>query len=93
MPIFEYVCQDCEAQYEVLVRNGNEPRFCDKCFGKLARKLSRTAAVQRPDSIGREGPSDKEIAASGLTKYVKDESGAYRKVAGDGETWLGGDSI
>ena len=30
MPLYQYVCQDCEAEFETLVNRGEEPE-CPKC--------------------------------------------------------------
>lgn len=40
MPIFEFICQDCEHQFEALVF-GSDKAECPKCHGKtLAPQLS-----------------------------------------------------
>lgn len=40
MPIFEYICQDCDHPFEALVY-GSEKAQCPKCHSvKLARQLS-----------------------------------------------------
>jgi len=31
MPIYEYICDDCGAQYERIVMNGNTKITCPKC--------------------------------------------------------------
>ena len=38
MPIYEYVCMQCESHFEELVRNGHQPD-CPEC-GANIRKLS-----------------------------------------------------
>jgi putative FmdB family regulatory protein len=44
MPLYEYSCKGCAHQFEVLVRNGNEPE-CPACHGKaLERRFSVFAA-------------------------------------------------
>jgi putative FmdB family regulatory protein len=96
MPIFEYRCEQCQARLEVFVR-GQPPELCgERCpsgrgDGPLTKMISRPAAVARPDSIGREGPSDKKIGEGGFTKYVREGKGAYRKTAGPGENYLTSD--
>ena len=45
MPIYEYRCQSCANELEVLVRNGKEPESCPACEGKLARKISRAGVI------------------------------------------------
>ena len=40
MPIFEYICKDCDHEFEALVY-GNEKAACPQCHGKkLAAQLS-----------------------------------------------------
>ncbi len=41
MPIFEYVCEDCGAEFETLVKNAASKVECPKCGKKkVERKLS-----------------------------------------------------
>jgi putative FmdB family regulatory protein len=43
MPIFEYVCQECEHRFEAIVL-GSKPPKCPKCESKsLNQQLSRFA--------------------------------------------------
>jgi putative FmdB family regulatory protein len=45
MPIYEYVCMECESHFEELVRNG-EAVYCPDCEASNVRKqLSVFAAV------------------------------------------------
>jgi putative FmdB family regulatory protein len=47
MPIFEYVCQDCEHGFEALVY-GSEKAECPKCHSKkLASQLSTFAVASK----------------------------------------------
>ncbi|MBL8855002.1 MAG: zinc ribbon domain-containing protein [Planctomycetaceae bacterium] len=44
MPIYEYRCQSCQAEFEVLVRGSEKPE-CPKCESKkLERRLSVVAS-------------------------------------------------
>lgn len=44
MPLYEYVCHDCEREFELLVRGGEKPA-CPKCGSdSLVRQLSVVAA-------------------------------------------------
>jgi len=68
MPIYEYTCCDCDAMFEVLVRDG-EPVVCPHCgsvslnkllsapvmlSGRTARPAGRTPpTVQRLGAVGR----------------------------------------
>ena len=50
MPLYEYVCQDCESQAELLVQGSQQPE-CPKCGGaKLTKLLSVVAAPGRDSS-------------------------------------------
>lgn len=44
MPLFEYQCQQCEQQFETLVRGG-EPVECPQCGSRKLEKLFSTAAA------------------------------------------------
>ena len=42
MPIYEYVCSDCDSKFELLrpVSKSDEPAECPECKGKCERVLS-----------------------------------------------------
>lgn len=97
MPIYEYRCNDCSAEFEVLV-SGTEPRTCGaKCVirpgvkvyggGTLERKMSAPAVV-RTATVGAAsaGATPEGAAKAGFTTYEKTDKGDYRKVAGSGPT-------
>ena len=54
MPIFEYVCKECDHQFEALVM-GSQKADCPKCHSrKLATQLSVFAvSAKRPSSPTR----------------------------------------
>ncbi|MGB2952560.1 MAG: zinc ribbon domain-containing protein [Gaiellaceae bacterium] len=58
MPIYEYVCMECESPFEELVRNGVDPD-CPDCGGSNVRKqLSVFAAhgtAEQPSFGGGSG--------------------------------------
>ena len=58
MPIYEYVCMQCESHFEELVRNGEEPP-CPDCGGaKVKKQFSVFAAhgtVEQPSFGGGGG--------------------------------------
>ena len=57
MPLFEYRCQDCSRDFEVLVR-GSETPHCPSCNSEsLEKRLSVFAA--------RAGGSSREMSAPG----------------------------
>ena len=50
MPLYEYVCRDCDAQAEILVQGSQQPE-CPKCgSAKLTKLLSVVAAPGRDSS-------------------------------------------
>jgi putative FmdB family regulatory protein len=56
MPLYEYICQDCDEQSELLV-SPNQPPACPKCGGtKLSKLLSIIAAPSR--EAGASGRTD-----------------------------------
>ena len=58
MPIYEYVCQDCEHEFEYLVR-GSEKPSCPSCGRKRLDKrfsvpAAHTAGVSQPACPARD---------------------------------------
>jgi putative FmdB family regulatory protein len=52
MPIYEYACDDCNSEFELLVRGSEEPS-CPTCHStKLERRLSVPAAHTGSRSSG-----------------------------------------
>ncbi len=45
VPIYEYVCMECESHFEELVRNGEDPDCPDCGASKVKRQLSVFAAT------------------------------------------------
>jgi len=57
MPIYEYVCEDCSARYEKLVRSNGEAVACPKC-GSAKRTLQfSTFSSAKGDSSAAESIS------------------------------------
>jgi putative FmdB family regulatory protein len=58
MPIFEYLCKDCEKRFEALVYGAQKP-VCPDCHGKkLEQQLSVFATRSGPAREARSQPSD-----------------------------------
>jgi len=56
MPIYEYVCMECESHFEELVRNGHDPD-CPDCGTENVRKqfsvfAAHGVSAQHPDPHG-----------------------------------------
>ena len=50
MPLYEYLCQDCDRQSELLVKAGQEPA-CPQCgSSRLSKMLSVVAAPSRGEA-------------------------------------------
>lgn len=56
MPIFEYRCRDCNAQFETIVLSAREKVACPKC---------RSGAVDKQLSVFSAPATAKEATASG----------------------------
>jgi putative FmdB family regulatory protein len=55
VPIYEYVCMQCESHFEELVRNGEEPD-CPDCGGSKVQKqfsVFATLGAQSAPSFGQ----------------------------------------
>ena len=57
MPIYEYVCEDCQDEFEVLVR-GNEKPACPECGGQHLEKLLSVPAAHTGGSSSQLPISD-----------------------------------
>ena len=64
MPLYEYVCQDCEAQAELLVSSSREPE-CPACGSARLTKLLSVVAAPNRDSAGSTGPMSKPPGSCG----------------------------
>jgi len=56
MPIFEYICKDCNHSFEVLVY-GSEKAECPKCHSKKLQPQLSVFAVSTKSSTGSSMPS------------------------------------
>jgi putative FmdB family regulatory protein len=57
MPLFEYACKECTAQFEVLVRASETPE-CPSCHStSLERRLSTFAAHTGGTPLRTNGPA------------------------------------
>lgn len=63
MPIFEYICEGCEHEFEALVYGGQKAE-CPKCHGKkLAPQLSVFAMSSK--SASRAAPEASSLGSCG----------------------------
>ena len=97
MPIYEFTCEQCGKNLELLVPFSKIPSVCgNHCGltadqpgagqGRLKRLMSRPAAVKDPESIGQSSPTTKKMGDAGFTVYKKEDAatGTYRKQSGSG---------
>jgi len=81
MPIYEYQCTDCGNMIEVIQKiNARAPGRCEKCSGKLKKKISRASFQLKgggwySDGYGNAGPgpSGSESSSKGEKKESKGE--------------------
>ncbi|MBX7149741.1 zinc ribbon domain-containing protein [bacterium] len=44
MPLYEYYCEGCKKNYEILQKISDKPlKKCEKCGGKLTKQISESA--------------------------------------------------
>lgn len=64
MPIFEYVCRDCQHEFEILVSGETRPR-CPECESrKLDKQISRFAPVNAEPKLSMENPTLNEACGT-----------------------------
>jgi putative FmdB family regulatory protein len=84
--MYEYVHDaddrgDCAVRFEVLQAMAEEPlTACPRCGAACHRVFSTFGVVGKEKAM----LSDKNLAAQGFTKYVKQGDGTYEKTAGEG---------
>ncbi|RJO64950.1 MAG: zinc ribbon domain-containing protein [Candidatus Omnitrophota bacterium] len=64
MPIYEFICQGCGAQFEHLLRQSHEQAACPRCQAKTVKKILSSFAFV---SKGKPGSSS---ASSGCSSCV-----------------------
>lgn len=61
MPLYEFFCQDCEREQELLVR-GDEVPLCESCGGKRLTKLLSAPVAH---TAGGSGTSNQPLPSGG----------------------------
>ena len=65
MPIYEYICDECETRYEKLVMHSNGQRVaCPKCGSKKATQQYSTFSAHNGDASPASAKSRKSAGAS-----------------------------
>lgn len=57
MPLYEFLCSDCEHESEHLIRGDDKPR-CPKCGGKKMSRLLSACAAPAGQSGGKPSPAE-----------------------------------
>jgi putative FmdB family regulatory protein len=94
MPIYEYECTDCGNLIEVIQKIGaRAPGRCEKCSGKLKKKISRASFQLKgggwySDGYGKSGSSssDSEDTSKKDKKDTKDKKDKTEKKEKDGKS-------
>ena len=86
MPIYEYVCEKCGEEIEVLQKISDEPlKRCRKCRGKLEKVISRTAFQLKGSGWYKTDYPNKSASASKSEKSADTKSEAGKSEAGKSE--------
>jgi putative FmdB family regulatory protein len=65
MPIYEYICDDCQTEFEKLVLNKQQEIACPKCASKKASLQLSVFATSNGSSNGASAKSPKSFPGSG----------------------------
>jgi putative FmdB family regulatory protein len=65
MPIYEYVCDDCQTQFEKIVLNKQQEIACPKCASKKASLQLSVFATSNGSANGTSAKSPKSFSGSG----------------------------
>ena len=81
MPIYEYVCNKCGRQFEVIQKFSDNPlKTCSECKGKLNKIISQSSFQLKgagwyvTDYAGKSKSSKKEDSKSGTDTTVKSDA-------------------
>jgi len=73
MPIYEYTCQDCGSEFELLIR-GSEKPVCPSC-GR--QRLTKSLSVPAAHTAGSREPQCPARGACGMDRCPSDGCGAW----------------
>jgi putative FmdB family regulatory protein len=86
MPIYEYACEKCGEQIEVLQKVSDEPlKRCRKCRGKLEKLISRTAFQLKGSGWYKTDYANKSASASKSEKSGDTKSESSKSESGKSE--------
>jgi putative FmdB family regulatory protein len=82
MPIYEYLCKECNERHEIIQRFSDAPlTHCPKCGGEM-KKLVSSPAIQFKGS----GFYKTDYASSGSSSTAKSDSGSKTSDSSRSET-------
>lgn len=55
MPMFDFTCQDCEHEIELLLKRDEEPGECPECGGELEKQISRGSFILKGGGWYKDG--------------------------------------
>jgi len=64
MPIYEYVCQDCDTTYERLVRSNSDAIACPKCGSSKKELQFSVFASAKPNGASASESASSSAASS-----------------------------
>jgi len=65
MPIFDYLCNDCGRQSEILITGANDEPACASCGSKnLMKIMSKPSSFSGASASGFPGPGDTSCCGS-----------------------------
>ena len=95
MPIYEYQCDSCGAQRELILKHGEVARpTCTACRKRMRRVISKTAFILKgsgwyvtdyPSDARKKGMEGEKIAPAAGTTGVKKDAGSDGSKPGTGE--------
>ena len=65
MPIYEYICDDCQAEFEKLVLNKQQEIACPKCASKKATIQLSVFATSNGSANGSSGKPSTSFSGGG----------------------------
>jgi len=65
MPIYEYHCNDCNADFEKLVFGSNPNVACERCGSVLTEKIMSRFGMGKSSSASSAGPSNSGSGCGG----------------------------
>ena len=86
MPIYEYQCEKCQQQFDVLQKITDDPlTLCEACGGELRKLVSSTSFILKgggwyaTDYGNRSSKSEAKTKAASPAKSEKQESKSEKK--------------